>query len=122
MRINITSVFVDDQDKALKFYTEVLGFVKKTEVPLGERAQCIAQHRPTLSDPRTLLVLQRLEDVEPRGATRREDRGHDPDEDRGDREDDQLHDGKCEVDEVHARHEQGPENDAEGNPERAADH
>ena len=36
MRIYITSVFVDDQDKALKFYTEVLGFVKKTEVPLGE--------------------------------------------------------------------------------------
>jgi catechol 2,3-dioxygenase-like lactoylglutathione lyase family enzyme len=36
MRINITSVFVDDQDKALKFYTEVLGFVKKTDVPLGE--------------------------------------------------------------------------------------
>lgn len=36
MRINITSVLVDDQDKALKFYTEVLGFVKKTEIPLGE--------------------------------------------------------------------------------------
>ena len=36
MKINITSVFVDNQDKALKFYTEVLGFVKKTEVPLGE--------------------------------------------------------------------------------------
>jgi catechol 2,3-dioxygenase-like lactoylglutathione lyase family enzyme len=36
MRINITSVLVDDQDKALKFYTEVLGFEKKTEVPLGE--------------------------------------------------------------------------------------
>lgn len=36
MRINITSVFVDDQDKALSFYTEVLGFVKKHEVPLGE--------------------------------------------------------------------------------------
>jgi catechol 2,3-dioxygenase-like lactoylglutathione lyase family enzyme len=35
MKIHITSVFVDDQDKALKFYTEVLGFVKKTEVPLG---------------------------------------------------------------------------------------
>ena len=31
MRINVTSVFVDDQDKALAFYTEVLGFVKKTE-------------------------------------------------------------------------------------------
>ena len=36
MRINLTSVLVDDQDKALRFYTETLGFVKKTEVPLGE--------------------------------------------------------------------------------------
>jgi catechol 2,3-dioxygenase-like lactoylglutathione lyase family enzyme len=36
MKIVVTSVFVDDQDKALRFYTNVLGFVKKTEVPLGE--------------------------------------------------------------------------------------
>ena len=36
MRINLTSVYVDDQAKALRFYTEVLGFVKKTDVPLGE--------------------------------------------------------------------------------------
>ena len=36
MRIATTSVLVDDQDKALRFYTEVLGFQKKTEVPLGE--------------------------------------------------------------------------------------
>jgi len=36
MKIGITSVLVSDQDKALKFYTEVLGFIKKTEVPLGE--------------------------------------------------------------------------------------
>ena len=36
MRIYITSVLVDDQDKALRFYTDVLGFVKKTDVPLGE--------------------------------------------------------------------------------------
>ena len=36
MRIVLSSVFVDDQDRALRFYTEVLGFVKKTEVPLGE--------------------------------------------------------------------------------------
>jgi catechol 2,3-dioxygenase-like lactoylglutathione lyase family enzyme len=35
-RINITSVLVDDQDKALRFYTDVLGFAKKTEVPLGD--------------------------------------------------------------------------------------
>ena len=36
MRIRVTSVFVDDQGQALDFYTRVLGFVKKTEVPLGE--------------------------------------------------------------------------------------
>jgi len=36
MRIYITSVLVDDQDKALRFYTEKLGFVKKTEIPVGE--------------------------------------------------------------------------------------
>ena len=36
MKINLTSVLVDDQAKALSFYTDVLGFVKKTDVPLGE--------------------------------------------------------------------------------------
>lgn len=36
MRIHLTSVLVDDQDKALRFYTDVLGFELKTEVPLGE--------------------------------------------------------------------------------------
>jgi len=36
MKINLASVFVDDQDKALSFYTETLGFVKKTEMPAGE--------------------------------------------------------------------------------------
>src|SRR3954451_24471188 len=35
MKINLASVLVDDQDKALRFYTEVLGFTKKTEIPLG---------------------------------------------------------------------------------------
>lgn len=35
MRINITSVFVDDQDKALAFYTDVLGFVVKHDIPMG---------------------------------------------------------------------------------------
>ncbi|MEU0204629.1 MULTISPECIES: VOC family protein [unclassified Streptomyces] len=35
MRIHITSVFVDDQEKALRFYTDVLGFVKKHDVPMG---------------------------------------------------------------------------------------
>jgi catechol 2,3-dioxygenase-like lactoylglutathione lyase family enzyme len=36
MRINISSVMVDDQEKALKFYTEVLGFVIKADMPVGE--------------------------------------------------------------------------------------
>jgi catechol 2,3-dioxygenase-like lactoylglutathione lyase family enzyme len=36
MKINLTSVLVDDQAKALAFYTDVLGFEKKTDVPLGE--------------------------------------------------------------------------------------
>jgi catechol 2,3-dioxygenase-like lactoylglutathione lyase family enzyme len=35
MKINLASVLVDDQDKALRFYTEVLGFEKRTEIPLG---------------------------------------------------------------------------------------
>lgn len=36
MKIKLSSVFVNDQEKALKFYTEVLGFVKKTEIPAGK--------------------------------------------------------------------------------------
>ena len=36
MKIILTSVFVEDQDRALKFYTEKLGFVKKEDVPVGE--------------------------------------------------------------------------------------
>ena len=36
MRINLASVLVDDQEKALGFYTEILGFVKKADVPVGE--------------------------------------------------------------------------------------
>jgi catechol 2,3-dioxygenase-like lactoylglutathione lyase family enzyme len=36
MRINLASVFVDDQAKALAFYTDVLGFEKRTDFPVGE--------------------------------------------------------------------------------------
>ena len=36
MRIKLTSIIVDDQRKALRFYTDVLGFVKKHEIPIGE--------------------------------------------------------------------------------------
>ena len=36
MRIVVTSVLVDDQEKALRFYTDVLGFAKKHDIPMGE--------------------------------------------------------------------------------------
>lgn len=36
MKIILSGVFVEDQDKALKFYTEILGFEKKHDVPVGE--------------------------------------------------------------------------------------
>jgi catechol 2,3-dioxygenase-like lactoylglutathione lyase family enzyme len=36
VRINLTSVLVDDQEKALRFYTDVLGFVTKNDIPMGE--------------------------------------------------------------------------------------
>jgi catechol 2,3-dioxygenase-like lactoylglutathione lyase family enzyme len=55
MRINVTSVFVDDQDKALAFYTDVLGFVKKTEIPLGE-ARWLTVVAPEQPDGTELLL------------------------------------------------------------------
>jgi len=36
MKINLTSMLVDDQDKALRFYTEVLGFTLKHDIPMGQ--------------------------------------------------------------------------------------
>ncbi|HYY87576.1 MAG TPA: VOC family protein [Chloroflexota bacterium] len=36
MKIYLSSVLVDDQNKALRFYTDVLGFVKKADIPIGE--------------------------------------------------------------------------------------
>jgi catechol 2,3-dioxygenase-like lactoylglutathione lyase family enzyme len=38
MRINLASIHVDDQEKALRFYTEVLGFQKKNDIPMGEHS------------------------------------------------------------------------------------
>jgi catechol 2,3-dioxygenase-like lactoylglutathione lyase family enzyme len=55
MRITVASVLVDDQDKALKFYTDVLGFVKKTEVPLGE-ARWLTVVSPEAPDGTELLL------------------------------------------------------------------
>jgi catechol 2,3-dioxygenase-like lactoylglutathione lyase family enzyme len=36
MRIKLTSIMVDDQEKALAFYTEILGFKKKQDIPVGD--------------------------------------------------------------------------------------
>ncbi|MER5302993.1 VOC family protein [Streptomyces lasiicapitis] len=46
MKIHLTSVFVDDQTKAEHFYTEVLGFVKKHDVPVGGEARWLTVVSP----------------------------------------------------------------------------
>ena len=57
MKIKLTSVPIDDYDKALKFYTEVLGFVKKRDIPLGAGARWITV--VSLEDPDgTELLLE----------------------------------------------------------------
>jgi catechol 2,3-dioxygenase-like lactoylglutathione lyase family enzyme len=57
MRIYITSVLVDDQEKALRFYTDVLGFVKKNDIPLGGDARWLTVVSP--DDPEgTELLLE----------------------------------------------------------------
>ncbi|MFE1250618.1 VOC family protein [Streptomyces sp. NPDC058735] len=55
MRIHITSVFVDDQERALRFYTDVLGFLKKHDVPVGE-ARWITVVSPEDPDGTELLL------------------------------------------------------------------
>ncbi|WP_025273362.1 VOC family protein [Haloglycomyces albus] len=56
MRIELTSVYVDDQDKAEKFYTEVLGFKKKNEVPMGDGARWLTMVSPEVPDGPELLL------------------------------------------------------------------
>jgi catechol 2,3-dioxygenase-like lactoylglutathione lyase family enzyme len=56
MKIKLTSVSIEDYDKALKFYTEVLGFVKKRDIPLGEGARWITVVSPEDPDGTELLL------------------------------------------------------------------
>ena len=56
MKIKLTSVSIDDYDKALKFYTEVLGFLKKRDIPLGEGARWITVVSPEEQDGTELLL------------------------------------------------------------------
>jgi catechol 2,3-dioxygenase-like lactoylglutathione lyase family enzyme len=55
MRIVVSSIYVDDQDKALAFYTTKLGFVKKTEIPLGS-AKWLTVVAPEEQDGTELLL------------------------------------------------------------------
>ena len=45
MKIKLTSVYVDDQDKALRFYTDVLGFAKKADFSQGPLCSCMPARR-----------------------------------------------------------------------------
>lgn len=55
MKIVVTSVLVDDQEKALQFYTNVLGFVKKHDVPLGN-ARWLTVVSPDVPEGAELLL------------------------------------------------------------------
>ena len=56
MKIKLTSVPINDYDKALKFYTDVLGFVKKRDIPLGEGARWITVVSPEEPNGTELLL------------------------------------------------------------------
>ena len=56
MKITLTSVSIDDYDKALKFYTDVLGFVKKRDIPLGGGARWITVVSPEDPDGTELIL------------------------------------------------------------------
>ena len=56
MKIKLTSIPIGDYDKALKFYTEVMGFVKKHDIPLGEGARWITVVSPEEPNGTELLL------------------------------------------------------------------
>jgi len=56
MKIKLTSISIEDYDKALKFYTDVLGFVKKRDIPLGAGARWITVVSPEEQDSTELLL------------------------------------------------------------------
>jgi catechol 2,3-dioxygenase-like lactoylglutathione lyase family enzyme len=56
MRIHLATTFVDNQAKALSFYTDVLGFVKKNDVPLGEEDRWLTVVSPEDPEGAELLL------------------------------------------------------------------
>src|ERR1700722_10557121 len=68
MQIKLTSVFVDDQEKALKFYTDVLGFQKKMDFPGGGKYRWLTVVAP--EEPEGVqLVLESNEGYNPAAKT-----------------------------------------------------
>jgi catechol 2,3-dioxygenase-like lactoylglutathione lyase family enzyme len=56
MRIKLSSIFVDDQDKAERFYTQVLGFRKKHDIPVGPGARWLTMVSPQGPDDLELVL------------------------------------------------------------------
>jgi catechol 2,3-dioxygenase-like lactoylglutathione lyase family enzyme len=56
MKIKLTSIPINDYEKALQFYTEVMGFVKKHDIPLGEGARWITVVSPEEPNGTELLL------------------------------------------------------------------
>lgn len=56
MKISLSSISIDDYDKALTFYIEVMGFLKKRDIPLGEGARWITVVSPDDPDGVELLL------------------------------------------------------------------
>ncbi|MDV2476685.1 VOC family protein [Rhodococcus zopfii] len=73
MRINLTSVFVDDQRAALAFYTDVLGFVKHHDIPIGDAAWLTVVSPDAPDGPQLLLEPAGHPAVKPYRDALRED-------------------------------------------------
>ncbi len=56
MKITVTGVSVEDQEKALKFYTEKLGFIKKLDIPIGTEHRWLTVVAPEDPDGTELLL------------------------------------------------------------------
>jgi predicted enzyme related to lactoylglutathione lyase len=65
MRINLTSLYVDDQRAALDFYVDVLGFTKRRDVPLGEDSWLTVGSPESPDGPELLLEPARHPAVKP---------------------------------------------------------
>lgn len=65
MRINLTSVFVDDQRAALAFYTDVLGFTLRHDIPLGSDSWLTVVSPESPDGPELLLEPARHPAVKP---------------------------------------------------------